>query len=63
VVLADEPSGNLDAHNAERLHELLATLGAQFGTAVVAVTHNADLARRAHRRLSLVDGLLLDSGG
>ena len=63
VVLADEPSGNLDAHNAERLHELLATLGTQFGTAVVAVTHNPDLARRAHRRLSLVDGLLLDSGG
>ena len=63
VVLADEPSGNLDAHNAERLHELLATLGAQFGTAVVAVTHNPDLARRAHRRLSLIDGRLVDSGG
>jgi len=59
VILADEPSGNLDAHNAERLHELFATLGAQFGTAVVAVTHNLDLAARAHRRLSLVEGRLV----
>jgi len=59
IILADEPSGNLDAHNAERLHELFATLGAQFGTAVVTVTHNPDLAGRAHRRLSMVDGLLI----
>jgi lipoprotein-releasing system ATP-binding protein len=62
VILADEPSGNLDAHNAERLHELFATLGAQFGTAVVTVTHNPDLARRAHRRLSLLDGALVEAG-
>jgi lipoprotein-releasing system ATP-binding protein len=59
VILADEPSGNLDAHNAERLHELFATLGAQFGTAVVTVTHNPDLAARSHRRLSLVEGRLV----
>jgi lipoprotein-releasing system ATP-binding protein len=62
VILADEPSGNLDAHNAERLHELFATLGTQFGTAVVAVTHNPDLAGRAHRRLSLLDGVLVEAG-
>lgn len=58
VILADEPSGNLDAHNAERLHDLFATLGTRFGTAVVVVTHNPALALRAHRTLSLVDGEL-----
>ncbi|HSN14560.1 MAG TPA: ABC transporter ATP-binding protein [Anaeromyxobacteraceae bacterium] len=61
VVLADEPSGNLDAHNAERLHDLFATLGSRFGTAVVAVTHNPALAQRADRVLSLVEGRLVDA--
>ena len=59
IVLADEPSGNLDAHNAERLHDLFATLGQRFGTAVVVVTHNPSLALRAHRVLSLLDGKLV----
>ena len=62
VVLADEPSGNLDAHNAERLHDLFAELGARFGTAVVVVTHNPALARRAGRILDLFDGRLVDAG-
>ena len=61
VVLADEPSGNLDAHNAERLHDLFAELGARFGTAVVVVTHNPALARRAGRILDLFDGRLVDA--
>ncbi|HVX87798.1 MAG TPA: ABC transporter ATP-binding protein [Gemmatimonadales bacterium] len=61
VVLADEPSGNLDAHNAERLHDLFATLGRQYGTAVVTVTHNPALAARADRVLTLVDGRLADA--
>jgi len=59
VVLADEPSGNLDAHNAERLHDLFATLGQRFGTAVVVVTHNPALALRASRILSLQEGKLV----
>ena len=59
VVLADEPSGNLDAHNAERLHELFATLGPRFGTAVIVVTHNPALALRADRVLSLREGALV----
>ena len=61
VVLADEPSGNLDAHNADRLHDLFATLGREFGTAVVAVTHNPALALRADRVLSLAEGRLVDA--
>jgi lipoprotein-releasing system ATP-binding protein len=59
IVLADEPSGNLDAHNAERLHELFTTLGERFGTAVVVVTHNPSLARRAGRILNLFEGRLV----
>ncbi len=59
IVLADEPSGNLDAHNAERLHDLFATLGERFGTAVVVVTHNPSLALRANRVLLLLDGKLV----
>jgi lipoprotein-releasing system ATP-binding protein len=62
VVLADEPSGNLDAHNAERLHDLFATLGQRFGTAVVVVTHNPALATRAGRVLSLQEGALVPDG-
>ena len=58
VVLADEPSGNLDAHNGERLHQLFAELTRRLGTAVVVVTHNAALARRADRVLALRDGRL-----
>jgi lipoprotein-releasing system ATP-binding protein len=60
VVLADEPSGNLDHHNSERLHDLFAQLASEFGTAVVVVTHNRLLASRADRVLSLEDGHLVD---
>jgi lipoprotein-releasing system ATP-binding protein len=58
VVLADEPSGNLDQFNGERLHELFATLSREFETALIAVTHNGMLAARADRVLSLEGGHL-----
>ncbi len=61
LLLADEPSGNLDAHNAERLHELFAGLARRFETAVVVVTHNRHLAQRADRILALDDGRLVPS--
>jgi lipoprotein-releasing system ATP-binding protein len=60
VILADEPSGNLDHHNSERLHDLFARLADEFRTAVVVVTHNRSLAARADRVLSLEDGRLVD---
>ncbi len=63
MLLADEPSGNLDAHNAERLHDLFAGLARRFETAVVVVTHNRGLAERADRLLALVDGKLLPATG
>ncbi|MGE0443413.1 MAG: ABC transporter ATP-binding protein [Gemmatimonadales bacterium] len=59
VVLADEPSGNLDPTNAAVLHGVLAELRHQFGTALVVATHNADLAARADRVLRLAQGRLV----
>ncbi len=61
LLLADEPSGNLDHHTAEALHDLLAGLVADLGVAAVVVTHNRLLAARASRVLLLEDGHLADT--
>jgi lipoprotein-releasing system ATP-binding protein len=63
VVLADEPSGNLDNANSERLHQLFAHLSREFETALVVVTHNRSLAARADRVLSLEGGRLVPLSG
>ncbi|MBA3521093.1 MAG: ABC transporter ATP-binding protein [Gemmatimonadales bacterium] len=63
VVLADEPSGNLDSGNSERLHQLFARLSREFETALVVVTHNRSLAGRADRVLSLENGRLVPLSG
>jgi lipoprotein-releasing system ATP-binding protein len=63
VVLADEPSGNLDTANSERLHQLFAHLSREFETALVVVTHNRSLAGRADRVLSLEGGWLVPLSG
>jgi lipoprotein-releasing system ATP-binding protein len=63
LVLADEPSGNLDYANSERLHELFARLSREFETALVVVTHNRLLAGRADRVLSLEGGHLVPLSG
>jgi lipoprotein-releasing system ATP-binding protein len=63
VVLADEPSGNLDSGNSERLHQLFAHLSREFETALVVVTHNRLLAARADRVLSLEGGRLVPLSG
>jgi len=63
VVLADEPSGNLDSGNSERLHQLFARLSREFETALVVVTHNRQLAGRADRVLSLEGGRLVPLAG
>lgn len=60
VFLADEPSGNLDHANAERLHELLGELSRDLEIGMVVVTHNRSLAARADRILLLEDGALTD---
>jgi lipoprotein-releasing system ATP-binding protein len=63
VVLADEPSGNLDHANAERLHDEFARLVRELEIAMVVVTHNRSLASRADRILALEDGRLHASAG
>ncbi|MDB4914382.1 MAG: transporter related protein [Gemmatimonadetes bacterium] len=58
VLLADEPSGNLDHMNSERLHDLFAELARELDVAMVVVTHNQSLAARAGRILQLEDSRL-----
>jgi len=58
VLLADEPSGNLDTHTSEELHDLLFRLRGDRGLAMVLVTHNRELAGRTDRILELRDGRL-----
>ena len=58
ILLADEPSGNLDEGNANRLHDLLFELARDFETALVLVTHNKSLAERADRTVTLSGGRL-----
>lgn len=61
LLLADEPSGNLDHGNADRLHDLLAELARDLEIGMVVVTHNRSLAARADRVLLLEDGVLADT--
>ena len=56
VILADEPTGNLDPKTSQDVFELFARLQAERGVAFVIATHNLDLARRADRLVRLVDG-------
>ena len=63
LLLADEPSGNLDHHNAEALHGLFSELAAELAIGLVLVTHNRSLAARAGRVLLLESGRLRDNSG
>lgn len=65
IVLADEPSGNLDEESGLKLHKLLVSLCENRGLSFLIATHNPDLSKRAHRVLKLGDGKLstLKAGG
>ena len=56
IIFADEPSGNLDSENADKLHNLLFALRAKYNQSFVIVTHNKELASRADRVITMVDG-------
>ena len=59
IILADEPSGNLDSKNATDLHHLFLQLNKDLGQTFVIVTHNQELANIAHRKLEIVDGKII----
>jgi lipoprotein-releasing system ATP-binding protein len=59
IVLADEPSGNLDSQSAKELHELFFNLRNKLGQTFVIVTHNPQLAEMADRTLTMKDGLII----
>jgi lipoprotein-releasing system ATP-binding protein len=56
IILADEPSGNLDSENARELHDLFFSLRKEFGKTLIIVTHNEELANMADRKLHMKDG-------
>lgn len=59
VLLADEPSGNLDSHNRDEIHRLFFDLRERLGQTVVIVTHDENLAAMADRKITMSDGLIL----
>jgi lipoprotein-releasing system ATP-binding protein len=60
IIFADEPSGNLDSESAENLHNLFFKLRDEFGQTFVIVTHNEELANMADRKLTMVDGKIVN---
>ena len=59
VILADEPSGNLDSRNRDEIHRLFLSLRERFGQTVVIVTHDESLAAMADRKITIVDGVII----
>jgi lipoprotein-releasing system ATP-binding protein len=60
LLLADEPTGNLDTATGEEMHALFVELNRERGMTMVVVTHNPDFARRMPRRVRMVDGLIVE---
>ena len=60
VILADEPTGNLDTKTGGEVIELLAGLGARHGTTIIVATHDTTLAARAPRRIAMRDGAIIE---
>ncbi|MBT1690743.1 ABC transporter ATP-binding protein, partial [Dawidia soli] len=59
IILADEPSGNLDSKNALELHKLFFQLREQMNQTFIIVTHNEELSKMADRRIELKDGVVV----
>ena len=60
VLLADEPTGNLDKQNSEQIHALLLELNKEMGMTLVVVTHNTELASTMSRRVTIIDKQLME---
>ena len=61
VLLADEPSGNLDSHNRDEIHRLFFSLREKLGQTIVIVTHDENLAAMADRKITMSDGTIVSS--
>jgi lipoprotein-releasing system ATP-binding protein len=61
ILLADEPTGNLDKKNSEQIHDLLWELNQELGMTLVVVTHNLELANFMARRVTIIDGQLVET--
>jgi lipoprotein-releasing system ATP-binding protein len=61
ILLADEPTGNLDKRNSEQIHELLFELNRELSMTMVVVTHNLELASYMSRRMTIIEGRLLET--
>jgi putative ABC transport system ATP-binding protein len=60
ILLADEPTGNLDTANGQLVLELLVTLNRREGTTLVLVTHDGQISEQADRRITMRDGRVVD---
>ncbi|NNG00654.1 MAG: ABC transporter ATP-binding protein [Desulfobacteraceae bacterium] len=60
ILLADEPTGNLDRQNSDQIHDLLMSLNAELKMTMVVVTHNPELASYMSRRVTIADGRLME---
>jgi putative ABC transport system ATP-binding protein len=63
ILFADEPTGNLDAATGARVISIMTELNEEFDTTMVLVTHDADLAAKAHRVIRLADGAVVADSG
>lgn len=59
IILADEPTGNLDQNNSRKIHALLDELNKEFGVILIVVTHNNELANMLHRKVTILDGSIV----
>ena len=59
IILADEPTGNLDSTNSRSIIELFRSIRDTLGTTIIVVTHDADIARQADRVIELRDGVVV----